>query len=196
MTTLGTHNLLDGKAPATDLAEVIFYTEAKGPYGAVGKTHAVYVCAKQRDLVIAVNRKLGWEFEEHYKPAHWGSRKVSPHRGTYYLVDHKAKVVLIDEHRINAAFEPFKRGEKLFRKLAWWVHTQNTLRIIRRYKKRGYTVHAGGDLNTPVGVSGYKGTLNEVGRKYDRLGSTEKLTKARRTPRLGSDHFGLKAEAG
>ena len=86
-------------------------------------------------------------------------------------------------------------GQALFRRLAWWSHTRMTLRIIRRLKKRGYTVYAGGDLNTPVGVSGYKGVLNEAGRKYDRLGSTRELTDAKRMSRLGSDHFRLRATA-
>ena len=60
-------------------------------------------------------------------------------------------------------------------------------------KKKGYTIYAGGDLNTPIGVSGYRGVLNEVGRKYDRLGSTRELTDAKRLSRLGSDHFRLRA---
>lgn len=193
MTTLGTHNLLDGKAKVTSFADILFFTEAKPFRGRIFDTHDVYICKQQRDLVIAVAWYLELDhLEEHYIPAHWGSRKVSPHRGTFYLVDHKAKVVLIDEHRINAAFPPFKRGEKLFRKLAWWIHTRNTLKIIRKYKKLGYTIHAGGDLNTPAGVSGYKGTLHEVGRKYDRLGSTEPFKKSITLSRLGSDHYRVK----
>lgn len=198
MTTLGTHNLLDGAAPATVFAKVLFYTEAGGAdrrqLNEAG--YEVHTCQQQRDLVIAVSPELGWnDLEGHYQQALFGVKKVSPNRGTFWLTDDVAKVALIVEHRINAAFPPFKRGEKLFRKLAWWSHTRMTLGIIKRLKKQGYTIYAGGDLNTPEGVSGYKGKLHEVGRRYDRLGSTEKLNNARRTPRLGSDHFGLRAEA-
>lgn len=192
---LGTHNLLDGKAPATPFADILFFTEAGGASRAALKGYEIHTCQKQRDLMIAVAHSVGLnDLEGHYSQAIFGARKVSPHRGTYWLTDDVAKVALIVEHRINAAFEPYKRGEKLFRKLAWWSHTRMTLRIIRRLKRKGYTLYAGGDLNTPIGVSGYKGTLHEVGRKYDRLGSTKRIHKARRLPRLGSDHFRLKGE--
>lgn len=189
MTTLGTHNLLDGAAPPTGFAHVVFYTEALGRGAALYDT---YVCEQQPDLVISVHKNTGWQFEEHYLPAHWGARKVTPNRGTFYLVDHVAKVVLIDEHRINAAFPPYIRGEKLFRKLAWQLHTRNTLKIIKRYKKLGYTIHAGGDLNTPKGVSGYKGHLYETGEHFDRLGSTRPFVRSMVLSKLGSDHFRLK----
>lgn len=193
--TLGTHNLLDGKAPATAFADILFFTESLGAKRALAG-YEIHTCQQQRDLMIAVDFRLRWlNLEGHYAKAIFGAKKVSPHRGTFWLTDDVAKVALIVEHRINAAFPPFKRGEKLFRKLAWWSHTRMTLRIIRRLKKQGYTVHAGGDLNTPEGVSGYKGELHEVGRKYDRLGSTKPLRHARRLPRLGSDHFRWKAVA-
>ena len=197
MTSLGTHNLLDGAAPATDFADILFFTESlPAVVRRLGKTHDVHVCPSQPDLAIAVRHEQ--DFTEtpskYYSKAVFGAKKVSPHRGTFVLVDDLIKVALIVEHRINAAFPPYKRGEALFRKLAWWSHTRMTLKTIKRLKKRGYTVHAGGDLNTPVGVSGYKGTLHEVGRKYDRLGSTEPLVNAKRLSALGSDHHRLRAE--
>jgi hypothetical protein len=193
--TIGTHNLLDGKAPATNFARVIFFTESWGAARAQLKDHNIYTCPKQRDLMIAVDKLLPWKFEEHYSKAVFGAKKVTPHRGTYWLTDDDHRVALIVEHRINAAFPPFRRGEALFRKLAWWSHTRMTLRIMRRLKRQGYTIYAGGDLNTPEGVSGYKGVLHEVGRKYDRLGSTKPLRTVRRLPALGSDHFRLRAVA-
>jgi hypothetical protein len=192
MTTLGTHNLLDGRAPATDFGDILFFTEATGKARVqLAETHSVHVCPQQRDLAIAVKGHL--TLKSHYAKALFGAKKVSPHRGTFWLTNDYAKVALLVEHRVNAAFPPYKRGEALFRKLAWWSHTRLTLKIIRRLKKKGYTIYAGGDLNTPVGVSGYKGVLNEVGRKYDRLGSTRELTDAKRLSRLGSDHFRLQA---
>lgn len=195
MTTLGTHNLLDGKAPATPFADVIFFTEAhpiNRPRG-----YQTYKCPKQRDLVIAVNSDLGWDdLTPHYSRALFGAKKVSPHRGTFWLTSEKHKVALICEHRINAAFPPYKRGEALFRKLAWWSHSRMTLRLIRRLIRRGYTVHAGGDLNTPRGVSGYEGVLNERGTHYDRLGSTRALGPAKVLARLGSDHWRIKVKVG
>lgn len=195
MISIGCHNLLDGAAPFTPFADTLFFTEAVGASRAQMFGYEVHVCDRQRDLAIAIAPDLNLgAFEPHYKKAHWGIPKVTPNRGTFWLTDSRAKVALLVEHRINAAFPPFRRGEGLFRKTMWEMHTRMTLRIIRKLKKQGYTIYAGGDLNTPVGVSGYRGVLNEVGRKYDRLGSTKKLVNARRLSRLGSDHFRLRAE--
>lgn len=195
MTTIGTHNLLDGKAPATPFAHIIFFTEApRRVRNEALDLYRVYVCKRQRDLAIAVGGDLaGDDFAEHYKKAHWGIPKVTPNRGTYWLTDDKAKVALVVEHRINAAFAPFKRGEGLFRKTMWEMHTRMTLRIVRRLKRQGYTVYSGGDLNTPRGITGYRGVLNEQGGGLDRLGSTRKLVDVEVLSPLGSDHHRLRA---
>lgn len=198
--TIATHNTLDGAAPGTPFADIIFFTEAVARTGLqVEATHDVYVCKRQRDLIIAVRKTLGLvAVEVHYKKAHWGVRKVTPTRGTFWITGTLQAVddtAAVGEHRINAAFAPFKRGEGLFRKTMWEMHTRMTLRIIRKLKKQGYTVYAGGDLNTPKGVSGYRGVLNEVGTHYDRLGSTRRLTNVKVLSRLGSDHNRLKATA-
>jgi hypothetical protein len=192
VTTIGTHNLADGKAPATPFADVIFFTEAHPINTLPG--YEMFKCPKQRDLVIAVSEDLGWDdLRWHYDKALFGARRVSPHRGTLWLTGDRAMVALVVEHRINAAFPPYRRGEALFRRLAWWSHSRMTLRIIRRLVRKGYTVHAGGDLNTPRGVSGYDGVLNERGTHYDRLGSTRPMGPAKTLSRLGSDHWRIKA---
>lgn len=199
MTTVGTYNTLDGKGTVTDFADVLLLTEAipAKVRTQIAKTHDVYVCERQPDLIIAVRRGLDWgELVDDYKRAHWGIRKVTPARGTFWLTSESAKIALLDEHRINAGFAPFIRGEGLFRKTMWEMHTRLTLRIVRRLKKQGYTVYAGGDLNTPRGTSGYRGVLREVGRGFDRLGSTRRLTGVQELPRNGSDHHPLKATAG
>jgi hypothetical protein len=110
VTTLGTHNTLDGKAPATPFADGIFFTEAVPARvrTQVGRTHRVYVCRRQPDLTIAAAHSLGWDdLEPHYKKAHWGIRKVTPNRGTIWLTSDRHKVALVNEHRINAAFPPY-----------------------------------------------------------------------------------------
>lgn len=195
--TLATHNLLDGAAAATPFGDVILLTEAipAKVRDQIGDSHAVFVCQRQQDLVIAACAPLLSNASEHYEKALFGAKKVSPHRGTFWLTGriHGEKVALLVEHRVNAAFPPYKRGEALFRKLAWWSHTRMTLRIIRRLKKRGYTVHAGGDLNTPSGVRGYRGVLNEVGKGLDRLGSTKRLSDVQTLSKNGSDHHRLRA---
>lgn len=192
--TIGTHNLLDGAAPATGFAAVVFFTEATDGVHALDQRFHVYVCVQQRDLAIAIARTTGgYDLDEHYTRSVFGVRKVSPHRGTYWLTDDIAKVALIVEHRINAAFPPYKRGEALFRRLAWWAHTRMTLRLIRRLKRRGYTIYAGGDLNTPEHVRGYRGQLHEAGFGLDRLGSTEGIKRSAHLSALGSDHKRLRA---
>ena len=50
--TIGTHNLLDGRAPATDFADIIFFTEATARVQRdLAGTHDIYVCEQQRDLL-------------------------------------------------------------------------------------------------------------------------------------------------
>lgn len=193
MTTLGTHNLLDSKGQATPFADVIFWTEAY-PLQRL-RAYQMWTCPRQRDLSISVVAGVFHDAEPHYKKAHWGIPKVTPNRGTFWLTGRigDEKVALLVEHRINAAFAPFKRGEGLFRKTMWEMHTRMTLQIVRKLKKQGYTVHAGGDLNTPHGVKGYRGALNEAGGHFDRLGSTRRLTDVAVLSRMGSDHPRLKA---
>jgi hypothetical protein len=170
--------------------------------------YKVVVCRWQRDLVIAYrpeffkpNRLTG----RHYRLAHGGVEKVTPHRGTFWLTGrfldgsekrfHRKgkKGALLVEHRINAAFEPFIRGEGTFRRDRWRKHTVMTLRIIRRLVRRGYLVLAGGDINTPHGVSAYEGVLNERGSHFDRLGSNGDLGKPEVMSKEGSDHNRLRA---
>lgn len=196
MPTLGTHNLLDGKAPATAFADILFFTEAHPLEGRL-LGYATRICSRQRDLAIAFEPPMT-DIREHYKRCHWGIPKVTPNRGTFWLTGRVGdeKVALVDEHRINAAFAPFKRGEGLFRKTMWEMHTRMTLRIVRELKRQGYTVHAGGDLNTPRGISGYRGVLNEAGHGLDRLGSTRRLSDVEVLSRMGSDHHRLKATVG
>lgn len=200
MTTLGCHNLLDGKGEATPFADILFWTEAAGAVGpTIGTKHKNYVTGRQRDLGISVAHSLGFaDVKPHYKRCHWGIPKVTPSRGTFWLTGRigDERVALVDEHRINAAFAPFKRGEGLFRKTMWEMHTRMTLRIVRKLKRQGYAIYAGGDLNTPRGVSGYRGVLNEVGQGFDRLGSTRRLADAEVLSRMGSDHHRLKATVG
>lgn len=198
--TLGTHNLHDETGTPTPFADAILFTEAM--YSEVRDelhtTHDVHVCKRQKDLVIAVRKGIAFDVTEHYKRAHWGVRKVTPNRGTYWLEGriHGERVALLVEHRINAAFAPFKRGEGLYRKTMWAIHTGMTLRIVKRLKARGFTIHAGGDLNTVRGVQGYRGALTEVGGGLDRLGSTKLLTDVEHLSRMGSDHNRLRARVG
>jgi len=201
MTTVGTYNTLDGKGTVGDFADVLLLTEAipAKVRAQVGKTHDVFVCERQPDLVIAVRRGLLTSVAStNYKKAHWGIPKVTPNRGTFWITGRMGdvKVALLVEHRINAAFAPFKRGEGLFRKTMWEMHTRMTLRIVRRLKKQGHTVYGGGDTNTPRGVSAYRGVLVEAGKGLDRLGSTRRLKGVQVLPRNGSDHHPLKATTG
>lgn len=198
--SIGTHNTLDGAAPGTDFAAVVFYTEAipRKIERELKDTHDLYVCRWQKDLVIAMRKTLdvSSKVKMHYRLVHIGIAKITPRRGTFWLtfdlddIPHAA----IDEHRINAAFPPYKRGERWLRPRWWKKHTKISIRIIRRLKKRGRVVVAGGDLNTPRGVSGYKGELREVGSGLDRLGATFRLVKVQVLSREGSDHYRLRAE--
>jgi hypothetical protein len=202
--TLGTHNLLDGAGEPTGFADYLFFTESAP--GAIrkllGDDYEVRVCEEQRDLVLAWHRAFftpkrnsKGEVREGYKQAHGGIKKVTPHRGTYWVHGYDSegvRCVLVVEHRINAAFPPFIRGEARYRRRMWRKHTRITLRRIKRWLRKGYRVYAGGDLNTPHGVNGYEGVLYErgfqLGHGFDRVGSSEMLEPARELSRMGSDH--------
>ena len=194
---VGTHNTLDGAAVASPFADVLLFTEAipRKVRIELADTHDVYVCRYQKDLCIAIRKTLGQEkVRSHYRLVHPGIAKVTPHRGTFWLtllLEGKPTAVLV-EHRINAAFPPFKRGERFYRPRMWRLHTKISLRIIDRQKRKGRRVLAGGDVNTPHGVVGYPG-LHEVGDHFDRLASTRPLAEVERLSRGGSDHHRLRA---
>lgn len=197
--SLGTHNTLDGAARGSRFADVVIYTEAipDDLRQEIGETYDLWVCKYQKDLVIAVRKGIPiTNVKEHYLLIHPGIAKVTPHRGIYWITFelNGQKYVVMAEHRINAAFPPFKRGEAIYRPRMWKLHTAAAVRLIRRWKKRGRIVLAGGDLNTPHGVSGYKGELQEAGDGFDRLGAHGvKLYGTRHMSALHSDHLRLRA---
>lgn len=198
--TLGTHNTLDGKGTVVPFADVLLLTEAdyRKVRRELRETHSVYVCRWQKDLVIAIRKTLTQErVRPHYRLVHPGLAKVTPHRGTFWLTLNLAGVptAIVVEHRINAAFPPFKRGERWFRPRMWRKHTRVTLRIIARHRRKHRQVLVGGDTNTPRGVKGYPG-LHEVGDHFDRLASSRPLRDLETLSRMGSDHPRLRARVG
>lgn len=200
MTTLGTFNTLDGKGTVVPFADVLLLTEAipRKVRAELRATHDVYVCRFQRDLIIAIRKTLSQEkVRPHYRLVHPGLAKVTPHRGTFWLtllLEGRPTTILV-EHRINAAFPPFKRGERWFRPRMWRKHTRVTLRIIARHRRKRRQVLVGGDVNTPRGVKGYPG-LHEVGDHFDRLASSRPLRDLQVMSRMGSDHPRLRARVG
>lgn len=197
MLTLGTHNLHDETGTPTPFADVILFTEAMRSEvrDELGATHDVYVCRWQRDLIIAIRKTLTQEqVRTHYRLVHPGVAKITPHRGTFWLTLrlHGQPTAIVVEHRINAAFPPYRRGERWLRPRWWKKHTRVTLRIIARHRRKHRHVLAGGDVNTPRGVKGYPG-LNEVGDHFDRLASTRPLRDLVVMSRMGSDHPRLRA---
>lgn len=194
--TVGTHNLLDGAGRVTPFADVILYTEAPPreqldlPGGFTVKR-----CRWQRDLVAAW-RPVFTATRTRYRLAHPGVPTVTPRRGTYAIEGHMfhgARTVVIIEHRINAAFPPYRRGEAMFRRACWRRHTRLTLGMIRRYQRRGFVVIAGGDLNTPPNVTGYRGVLEEAGTGFDRIASSLPIRMSSVGGFGGSDHRRFRA---
>lgn len=195
MTKFGAHNLHDEAGKPTAFADIIVFTEAiasKVRDVLIPKGYVVVVCQEQRDLVIAYNPDV---FQPTHKPRykliHGGVAGVTPHRGTFWLKGRMRgkKAVIIAEHRINAAFPPFVRGEPRLRQSHWRKHTRFTVGLIKSFIKRGWIVLAGGDLNTIKRVKGYRGVLREYGDHFDRVGVHGVGSKNLQVlSRSGSDH--------
>lgn len=209
--TFGTHNLHDEAGVPTFFADVVIYTEAIAPtIVALAKqklAHAqgrlcgyrVVVCREQPDLVIAFRRRLFKRRGPYgYKRVVDGRSGVTPNRGTMALpLEHRASGDLFyvnAEHRINAAFAPWVRGEPAFRSAAWRRHTSYTCDLMDRQRDSDYVVLAGGDLNTPRDQAGYPGVrgVHEEQRDLQRLAVTPRwkwsLSHPEQLGLKGSDH--------
>lgn len=165
--------------------------------------YGVVVVHPQPDLVLMYRRRL---FKRrgpcHYHRVVDGVPHVTPNRGTaWQLLEHRGTGILVAavwEHRINAAFEPFVRGEPQFRRLSWQQHTDHTNDLIARLRDSGYLVLSGGDVNTPRGVDGYM-LGSERGEGFDRLALAApkprewRLSAPEYLSRKGSDHPRLRA---
>lgn len=194
--SLGTHNLEDEHGTPTFFADVVIYTEAvprriRDRLNALRAGYKLVVCHEQPDLVVAVRKRLFKVKGTGYKRYVTGIPKVTPNRGTFVVytqtADHKP-LAIIAEHRINAAFPPYIRGEAEFRRKAWKSHTDGTWDTIRRLIDSGYVVCGGGDVNTPEGIPGYPIGLHERGHHYDRLFANRPIGQVTYKSRKGSDH--------
>lgn len=208
--TLGTHNLHDDAGSPSMFADVVLFTEAvprtvRARLGQRARFAAaraagrqVVVCREQRDLVVVVRRSLIQVTGTSYHRFVEGLEGVTPHRGTFTVygkLRESGQLVAVNvEHRINAAFAPWVRGEPAFRRAAWSRHTSGTLDLVDRQAASGYVVLAGGDVNTPERIAGYSmaGVL-ERGERLDRLavvaGRTPvRVGRAEYLSRKGSDH--------
>lgn len=201
--SIGTHNLHDEAGIPTFFASVVFFTESDP--GAIREAlppgWAMEVCPKQRSLVIAWNKA---KFRRRLiRPTGYarlvdGRAEVTPDRGTFIVygrLHNGRKAALVVNHRINAAFPPYVRGEADFRREAWMKHAAHDMHVAKLLQDRGYVVLAGGDLNTPHGISGWKGVLQETGAGYDRLAASVPLSHTERLSPMGSDHARLRAVA-
>ena len=202
--SVGTHNLHDLAGIPTAFADLIGFTEAipkAVKSKLLGRGYKVLTCWQQRDLVLAYDAKVFKKvWTTRYKRVVNGRRRVTPNRGTWRI---RLRVIatgeLVDvflEHRINAGFPPYVRGEATFRRQAWQRHTSVTLKWIHRSISKGRKVIAFGDLNTPHGVKGYRSVLGEVGSHFDRIGAHGfRLDSVLYMDRAGSDHLRLRCIA-
>jgi hypothetical protein len=197
---LGTHNLLDGKAEAEAFGcDVVGYTEAPPDIydDDVSATHKLFRPRQQRDLVIALRRSIAEEainVKEHYRLVHIGVIKVTPHRGIFWITfEYMGKLyAIIVEHRINAWYRPWRRGERYFRSRMWRLHTWRSNRIQRKLLAKGYIVIAMGDPNAPEGVKAYP-LLNETQDAHmDRVAASFPLGDTEELGKEGSDHHRLR----
>lgn len=199
--TAGTHNLLDGAAQALAFADVCIWTEATKAIwkDRVANKHRIYGVVRQRDLKISIDESIAAQIEgkarRHYRLVHLGIALVTPHRGIFWItfVLNGRKTAIIAEHRINAWYPPYRRGEKWYRSTRWQKHTKRSNRIQERLIAQGYDIYAGGDPNAPEGVEAYP-LLHETDEAHlDRVASTRRIKEWRSLRKGGSDHHRLLA---
>lgn len=212
---VGEHNLRDEHGVPSFFGDVLLFTEAvprrirarrrKLLSRALARSRArlagtrIVSHRRDRSLAAAFPRDLLQLTSKTYHRAHAGIAKVTPHRGTLVLRcrtrDTDRKVAIVVEHRINAAFPPYKRGEPLLRMRLWEEHTTLTLRLIDELEAEGYFVIAGGDLNVPREVLGYQDRLREISTSLDRLACSDdgRWSAFERLSPNGSDHHRIRA---
>ncbi len=188
--TFGTYNTHDGEGRGLPFADVIVFTEAgPGSLRHLKRTHDLHVCRWQRDLVVAVKRDLDvGRVRTRYRLSHPGVPLVTPHRGVWLLWFEREVPDVIAEHRINAAHEPFRRGERWFRSRMWKRSQRIAERIARRRRARGRDVIAAGDPNAPRGVLAWPSLPHEVGVGFDRIASTLRLVDVKTFPGVEAVH--------
>lgn len=199
--TFGGHNLLDGKGRASGFADIIGFTEAPSVLEVLrdlGPEYYAKECGLQKDLVIAWRKDRDIRIKgDRYFPAHPGRKLVTPARGTWKIrfgvLSEDVEVIL--DHRINAAFPPFIRGEKVFRLAMWKLHTGISKALARRAKRRGHIVVALGDPNCSPSMTAYGKVLpHEYGApEKDRIASNRRLVDGETLSKEGSDHHRIRA---
>lgn len=199
--TVGEANLHDAAGTPTYFASLIVFTEAIPDRirATLPMHYKMLTCLPQPDLVVVYDSRIFRRDRLHrirYVKYVDGWAKVTPNRGTFTVpLVHRAskrKIRVNAEHRINAAFHPFIRGEAEFRAAAWLKHTHATLATMRRQDKAGLLVVSAGDDNTPHGVHAYPG-WNEAGEHFDRIGSNAELSDLKVLSKEGSDHNRIRA---
>jgi hypothetical protein len=200
--TCGVHNLHDYTGTPTLFADLIAFCEAIPLRIAKvihGTPYKMVMCNQQPDLVLVYDQRVFRQQltrRQRYVKYVDGWAGVTPNRGTFLVpLIHrvtKRKVSAVIEHRINAAFPPFIRGEGEFRHKHWKLHTEGTLRIMARQDAKGYLVVSAGDDNTPNGVRAYPG-WHETGEHFDRIGSNAELGGLEVLSKVGSDHPRIRA---
>lgn len=213
--TVGEHNLHDESGIPSFFADVLLFCEAvprrirarrrrmvtRTIARARARLAGTRIVSHRRDrsLAVAFPRDLLAMTSKAYHRAHPGIAEVTPHRGTLVLRcrtrESDRKVALLVEHRINAAFPPYKRGEPLVRMRLWEEHTTMTLRLVDELEAEGYFVIAGGDLNVVRDVLGYQGRLREISTSLDRIACSEagRWSGFERLSPNGSDHHRIRA---
>lgn len=141
-------------------------------------------------------------FEVHKKGApiaHIGLAKVTPTRGTLYVlgITHVSNtgdtipLAVICSHRLNDP-DGDTRAYGPIRRLIWNVHARLDARLARRFERQGYVVLFGGDINDRE--AGLAPLVRQLRGHYDALGYTRSkrvhLTNLSSIGRRGSDHGG------
>ncbi|SDL14901.1 hypothetical protein SAMN05428985_11060 [Nocardioides sp. YR527] len=194
--SIGTHNLLHGKAAPHAFADVIGWQEAD-TRRAHTRIRAMdgYRTYSRTEVPISW-RTASWRYQDAGTVrTHKGLSRVSPHRYvTWVRLEHRRThvvIVLMNTHAVSGAWNQ-NTGElaESWRRSMWGVHDRAVDRLADRFAAKGYRLFLTGDMNRLRHVYTYTclrradaGGIDVILRSTSsRLESREVL------PYWGSDH--------
>lgn len=191
--TLGTHNMLHGKATPHRFADVIGWQEADGGKAKLRalKGYATYA---PNDVPISY-RTSQWDLVAKGSiRTHRGNPRVSPHRYiTWVVLKHErtgSKITVLNTHFVSGAWNSNDREkDESWRRVMWRTHDAKLRQIVEQRSARGERLFITGDFNrmSPPSYPCVRAT-NARGVDFIYRSTSSRAGAAEALPKWGSDH--------